>query len=191
MSERYYDGDSNSSVNQRIKEQLVQQHVYACVTMMVEYILRQGESDREAPFSTGDVTNYYSYPEYYGKHAQFPGGTEAERDKEVERLEELAEGARPEDPTSDENDDLIAEIENDIEELKNLAEEPQEVYEWWLVSDFLCRKLKDMGEVVLYDEGIWGRCGTGQAILLDGTMSRIAADMGILDGQEHSWANMR
>ena len=53
---------------------------------------------------------------------------------------------------------------------------PAEPYEWWRVSPWLCRHLRDAGEVVI-DNGYghwWGRCVTGQGIIMDGTIQRIA-----------------
>lgn len=50
-----------------------------------------------------------------------------------------------------------------------------EVYEHWVVSDWLGRKLREQGEVVGEFCGltVWGRCCTGQAISLDGVIERI------------------
>jgi hypothetical protein len=48
--------------------------------------------------------------------------------------------------------------------------EPQEVYEWWAVSDWFADRLAEHDEVLhrdLYGLTVWGRCATGQAILLD------------------------
>ena len=45
-----------------------------------------------------------------------------------------------------------------------------EVYEHWIVSDWLATKLEEKGETIERDfHGltVWGRCCTGQAILLD------------------------
>jgi len=56
------------------------------------------------------------------------------------------------------------------------APEPQDVYEWWLVTRWLADELRDSGEPVL-GNGFgywWGRTCTGQAILLDGTLQVIA-----------------
>lgn len=54
--------------------------------------------------------------------------------------------------------------------------EQKEVYERWLVTDRLAKQLTSIGEVVLFaDSGnYWGRCTTGQAILLDGVLQDIA-----------------
>lgn len=177
-----YIGNSNSSVNQRIKEKLVGREVYACISGIAEYILRKGYEDADAPFTIEDVENLYQYPEYYGTYASFQGGTEEQRDEEIARLKEMKESEAWEEMCSFDT------IDEEIQALNELETEPQGVYEWWIVSGWLCEKLKQQGECVIEHENIWGRCCTGQAILLDGVISRIAADLGILEGQEHSWA---
>lgn len=53
----------------------------------------------------------------------------------------------------------------------------QEIYEWWLVSQWLHGELRDAGQPVL-DDGQshwWGRTCTGQSIVLDGVLQQIAA----------------
>jgi hypothetical protein len=68
--------------------------------------------------------------------------------------------------------------------------EAQEIFEWWIVTEWLYRQLKGKGEPVLEwgNNYYWGRCTTGQAILLDGVISSICWGMEILDGQANSWA---
>lgn len=58
--------------------------------------------------------------------------------------------------------------------------EPAEVMEWWLVSDWLGDCLSDRGMVVLRygSSAWWGRCCTGQGIIIDGIMQRIVAETG-------------
>ncbi len=172
--------DGNSNVNQRIKQEFVAKHVYCNVNSMVEYILRQDDY-KNAPFSLEDVTNYDVYPEYKGQFADYDGGGQDNLDEEIERLEELR------DQMLDDDDDYGV-IEDEIAELKDLGRDYQEVYEWYKVSDFLCRKLDALSHPVILDENIWGRCTTGQAILLDYAITQICSDMGILEGQENSWA---
>ena len=67
--------------------------------------------------------------------------------------------------------------------------ELQEIYEYWIVSPWLGKKLRDKGEPVLERWGgwIWGRTCTGQMILLDGVISAICYELGILEGQPHEW----
>lgn len=67
-----------------------------------------------------------------------------------------------------------------------------EVFEHWLVSDWLADKLEEHGETVTRDFvgglTIWSRCTTGQAIALDAAIRDIAQDMGILKRpQADSW----
>ncbi len=61
----------------------------------------------------------------------------------------------------------------------SLDPEEQEVYEHWIVSDWLQRKLADRGCVTGDFAGlsIWGRCTTGQSISMDGVIRNITADL--------------
>jgi hypothetical protein len=53
-----------------------------------------------------------------------------------------------------------------------------EIYEYWAVSDWLSRKLAEYNEVILDCYPIiWGRCTTGQAILLDSVIVKIVKDL--------------
>lgn len=66
----------------------------------------------------------------------------------------------------------------------------REIYEWWAVSSWFGKKLADRGEAVadVLDFTVWGRCTTGQAILLDYVVGTIGEEMEILEGQKYSWA---
>lgn len=174
--------DGNSTVNQRIKGEFVSKHVYCNVNSMVTYILNQ-DDHRNAPFTWDDIENYWYYPEYYGKYANFYGGRQDALDEEIERLENLMI-----DMVETDNERFIEDVQDEIHELNNLDIEPSEIYEWWVVSSFLCEKLGELGMCVISDYNIWGRCTTGQAILLDYAITQICSDMGILEGQENSWA---
>ena len=53
---------------------------------------------------------------------------------------------------------------------------PKEIYEWYLVSDWLIDRLREINEPVIdndYGE-YWGRCCTGQAIYLDYEIQELA-----------------
>ena len=54
--------------------------------------------------------------------------------------------------------------------------DPQEVFEWWLVTDWLIRHLDEIDEPILCNDygNWWGRTCTGQAIIQDGTLQKIA-----------------
>jgi len=64
---------------------------------------------------------------------------------------------------------------DDIQNFYDEDDEPQEIYEWWIVDSWLLEELKKENEPVLendYGEW-WGRTTTGQAIFLDGIIERI------------------
>ena len=54
-------------------------------------------------------------------------------------------------------------------------QQTQVIYEWWLVSDWFEKKLKDQGEPILNNiyGSWWGRTCTGQAIYMDGVIKNI------------------
>lgn len=62
-----------------------------------------------------------------------------------------------------------------------------EIYEYWLVSNYLGEKLEARGESVVetdfFHQPIWGRATTGQAIRMDGVIKAIALEL-LEAGQE-------
>ena len=189
IGDREYDFNSNS--NQRIKGKYVDRSVHANVTSMVSYILVQ--EDRAAPFEESDVENYYA-----------PICPKCDSDNGFEEMEAyrcpicmevyeteieatacarcgVEEGYDTVDAHRCEN------CGNFVSEIEELDTRPQEVYEWWMVSDWLARELRTRGEVIIPHMNIWGRRGTGQAIMLDDVISSICHGMEILDGQRCSW----
>lgn len=59
---------------------------------------------------------------------------------------------------------------------EHAQDNPAEVYEWWRVSSWLCDQLHAIGEVTI-DNGYghwWGRQGTGQMWIMDGTLQKVA-----------------
>ena len=58
----------------------------------------------------------------------------------------------------------------------NVDPEQNEIYEHWIVSEWLAARLEERGEVIerdFYGLTIWGRACTGQAILLDDVICSI------------------
>ncbi len=201
----------NSEVNQRIKSKFVEREVYTCVSTITEYILQKSFEDSDAPFSWDDITNRYpdndeEIDELQEKYDALETDRLTELDDqeeaEIEESKELLDEEKISDFTHNRNLDVIEEkyqmlkaevekemeeIEERIEELRSKEKEPPEIYEWWIVSSFLCRKLKEYGESVISHENIWGRHTTGQAILLDWIITQICAGMEILEGQKYQW----
>lgn len=154
----------NSPRNQEIKRQFVEREVVTCISIMAEYILKKSWEDNEAPFTWDDVENYY-----------VPKCPECGDTNSIEEME-------------NEDGEAIYKCNYcEAEFDEKPEEEPQEVYEWWIVSSWLLGKLKEHGEVIIDHMNIWGRCTTGQAILLDGIISDICEELEILEGQKHEW----
>lgn len=125
--------EGNNTTNQSIKANFIQQHVYANVNSLVEYIINKSFEDTNAPFTIDDIENFY------------------------------------------------------VEDEETGESEMQEVFQWFIVSEYLANKLSEKGEPIIRDENIWGRGTFGQAILLDHVITEICAEMEILQGQKYSW----
>jgi hypothetical protein len=161
--------DVNSVVNQDIKRKFVDNEVMACFSYEMEAILKASSnwSDKDNPLPTFDeIENLY---EYVCPHCN----------EELPETDELKPGSVKE-----------YECPHCKEEFSDADSQPQEIFEWWIVSDFLYRKLKEQNEPVLEwgNNYYWGRGTSGQAIMLDGVISTICKEMEILDGQKYSWA---
>lgn len=76
-------------------------------------------------------------------------------------------------------DDELLEIGYDEDELDRVRyDEMKEVFEFWLVTDWLASKLREYNEVIIEidDLLIWGRTCTGQAIYQDELIQEIAEE---------------
>ena len=64
---------------------------------------------------------------------------------------------------------------SDVDDARDDGAEIKEIFEWWVVSDWLAKRLEAHGEPLLInDYGTWwGRTCTGQAILLDFVIEQI------------------
>jgi len=63
-----------------------------------------------------------------------------------------------------------------IDEVRDNGEDVNEIFEWWIISDWFLDRLKEINEPIIdndYGE-YWGRCCTGQAIYLDNNMQELA-----------------
>lgn len=108
----------------------------------------------------------------------------------LETLIELTQGKLAQAEKAIEDlEQAIEETMQDIDLARDAEDDPKysEIYEWYIVSSFLCEKLEAIGECTIDHENLWGRCTTGQAILLDYCIGRICAEMEILDGQQYAW----
>lgn len=153
--------DYNSNVNQEIKGKFVQREVLTCFSYEMEAILRTSQETRQ--------NSDYPLPTF-------------------EDIENLYEYQCPECGTGYQKEQEAKDCcKTEQEEIEST---PQEIYEWWIITEFLYNKLKARGEVVFEwgNNYYWGRCTTGQAILLDGVISNICKEMEILEGQKYDWS---
>lgn len=172
--------DYNSTTNQDIKGKFVEREVYCNVSYMMDDLLKINGFNEEL---YDEIENLYIY------NVDGEEYTNEEREAKIQELE--AERQTYFDEEGEEIDEIeIGELGELIEKFENADSEPREIYEWWAVSRWFYEKLKAKEQPVL-EYGctyLWGRCCTGQAILLDHVISEICSDMGILEGQENDWS---
>lgn len=75
-------------------------------------------------------------------------------------------------------EELIRAGKIDEEYMYPFVDTDGEVFEWWLVSPYLARELKEQSEVIIDALGChwWGRTTSGQAIYMDGVIQEIAGE---------------
>jgi len=148
-------------------DQFVRNEVHCNVSQFVEFVLKNEHADpQNAPLSLEDFENLETYPEYFGKHVRFPGGTYEQLKAEYERVEDM-------------QGPFQSAKEDELDELEKLDPEPQEIFEYWLISSRLAEDLRDKGEPVAILSGlhVWGRTCTGQAISMDPVISEIYQEL--------------
>lgn len=190
----------NSCVNQDIKGKFVAREVYTCFSYEMDSILKIPYCDA---VNGSDLPTYDDIENmYYFDDENVIYKIMQEWQYQEEELKEYANNPDTYNRRvkTDNDFEVFLNSLND-EELEELANEfnidideerstPHEIFEWWIISEYLYRKLKEKGYPVLEwgNNYYWGRCTTGQAILLDWIISSICEEMEILDGQKYSWS---
>lgn len=158
--------DYNSVENQRIKSAFVQREVMTCFSYEMDAVLNaSSEGAKDLPM-WDEIENLYV--------RVCPHCGEPFEDVSGEAMQETCQSCGQRDR------------DNDAET------EMQEIFEWWIVTNWLYEKLKEKNEPVLEwgNNYYWGRTCTGQAIMLDWVISEICAEMEILQGQKYEWKNV-
>lgn len=166
----------NSVKNQRIKGRFVDREVIYCVSQLVYELSKKAEEFSEYYDDLLDA--YQGLPDY--EMAAEDNGWEPGRDE----FGNAGYAHEDEDIYIGSAEELCQEFDIDAEDYA------PEIYEHWIVSDWLADKLEAQGEKVLRDFfglTIWCRATTGQAILLDGVIGRVCEELGILEGQTNEW----
>ena len=137
---------------QELNSKLVEREVLICQTGLIEEILKTScQHVTELP-SYDDIENQYEY--------KCPECGHGEIDQDAFDNGEVED---------DHPQYTCPYCKKDLEELPHISE-PQEIYEWWLVTQWFYEKLKAQGEPVLCHDDFnhwWGRTTTGQSIMLD------------------------
>ena len=171
-----YNGNYNSIKNQEIKAKFVGQNVIHDAGEMV-WELQNNEQFRDEIFE-----KFYSTPDW-----EFMADICTNNIDKID-LKTLKTHFDVENVNEIDSEDLWNYCDRVF---SGVAEEYYylEPYEFWIVDSWFGDKLKEKGEIVADFLGftIWGRCTSGQAILLDGVISRICEDLEILEGQENEW----
>lgn len=199
--------DDKEHILQRKCNNLVHQHVYICQSSLVDEMLRREifEYDDieglQQPKDESDLA--YDYEDEWEKYKAAKDEKLATfRDylilKEVSLGSDLSNYADDDleelcpDELDDWNEllelretleeDLIYDFAEYLKEIENVDEwdltEEVEIFEWWVVSDWLQHQLEERGEAFLKNDygDWWGRSCSGQAIAIDSVIESIVKD---------------
>lgn len=172
--------DYNSTTNQDIKGKFVNREVIYCVSTLISELAKKAE---EFPDYTEDLYGAYEGIPDYEEAAMYSGW---DRGNKKNKSKYRFYNRDTKDESDAENWQALCE-EQDIE----VDDYTPEIYEHWIVTDYLADELEKHGQKVLRDffgMTIWCRPTTGQAILLDHVISEICAEMEILEGQKYDWS---
>lgn len=177
-------GDPYSPENQRVCDQLVEREVICCVSSLVDHFARNPEALEGSGYSWEDDILPLCETVDYQEAAE---DEDWEEDRCIIDDEDVTFINKKTNETSQAKDWEELCYEQDIEPYRS------EVYEHWVVTDWLARKLRERGYVTgeLFNLNIWGRQTTGQAILLDWVIVSIAAEGQLLVGQKYDWSKQR
>lgn len=149
------------------------QYIWSCDSSLVGDLLQHGgQCNGLQGWGMDDIENMYRDPS----------------DWDAAQCREYASDHGLDLPALDGDEDTTTQEEDDnprgwLSEAREVCREhaqdnPQEAYEWWRIDPWLCARFKEIGEIVI-DNGYgcwWGRGGTGQSLIMDGVLQRIAAN---------------
>ncbi|TCV62294.1 hypothetical protein [Neorhizobium sp. S3-V5DH] len=155
-------------------QELVQREVHYCVSSLV-HTLAQGYG---APHLNRDLETLAE--QAFELSSPIDDWEEAAREAGYsEHVDGFINGGKP-CWKSDKLTPVYCATAQDACEANDIEPYQWEVYEHWIVSDWLADKLIAKGEKVDKDFGgmtVWARTTTGQAIYMDNVMERITADL--------------
>ena len=184
--------DENSKENKKIIHMFVQREVRLCVSEFVEYVFDTATDKNAPPFTMHDVS-HNGIPESprcgsagLEEVTLLPSMVHPFYDSSADAEEQfVCPVCMMGHPTQAEAINCCAgEIVYQCPDCQEFITAP--VSSWWAVTDWLCEKLEEYGEVVIKNASIWGR-QSEEDIEKDQVILDICKDLGILQGQEHAW----
>jgi len=163
------------TINQRICAKLIKRDVIYPVRELISWLTEvNNEGKLRAWDEVGEALTNLQYGEAWDWDEIRSTAAEASEDDEHERIYGLEDG----------DEELIQ-----LAGKHGIEKKSREIRGYWIVKEFLAKKLKEKGETVeeIFGLHIWGRTDSGQAIGMDSVILEIASDMGILAGQRRSW----
>jgi hypothetical protein len=167
--------------NQEIKRKLVDREVIYNVNELMDELSRTHMDEFLEKFCG------YDYKEPVGYHIDNEMTVVEAMDWLIDECGEMPYTGNAKDQLKRYLDDHN--LYNEFADDEGIEGDPVEIFEYYIVTEWFGRKLKEYGEIVedFFGLTVWGRQCSGQAILLDGVIDRIANDMEILVGQENEW----
>lgn len=144
-----------------------QRDIWGCDSGLVDALLRQAAAGEGDP----DLVAEFGFEAIEGMYVDPEGWTADEC-----RVYLRDEGGEIPEPPQDADDDP-AYLDALCDAVREHSQDhPQEPYEWYRVDPWLRRQLHAHGEVTLSNSygDWWGRCTTGQAVIMDGVLQRVA-----------------
>lgn len=186
-------GKPDSSVNQRIRDRLVDREVQACASTLIYELTRTPAfADNDELLDLNSRLDWETPAEEAGWLA-YDDLTHVQQEAADDDYSDLTS---PTFVKIDSDRDDIAETSDalswqDLCEEQGIEADTREVYEHWIITEWFGEQLKAHDETVVEFMGltIWGRCTTGQSISMDHVIAAVAARMGILAGQPNSWSS--
>lgn len=157
-----------------VASELVRREVEGGATLLIEHILRHGSGELAEEFDLTEL-DFRDHPRSTCRHCG-----EAIRLFDGEWLDEEQEADCGEWLDEEQEADCgTGSGEHEPQPHADTSEDEAEVYEWWAVSSWLARRLRELDEVVLTNSygNWWARTTTGQAIALDPAFQTLAKDL--------------
>lgn len=170
-----------SAAYQRAVGKLVDREVIYCVSGLIHDLAQNCESEYYDDIMSVCIQDDWLEPAT--EHT-----ANLDRDECAELLDSIGIEVYEDEPVETLREAIDANIEDGTIDAQEFCEDhrldpyTREAYEHWIVSTWLAAKLENAHEMVsrdIHGLTIWGRCTTGQAIMLDAVICGIYNDMDV------------